>query len=199
MRPVFRLPVLLTLVAVITAPPLHGQFARQYVALAGGATYSDLTNYTVSTDWRWGATAGVMAGIVTFDYSYVELAPSWAQMGGRIEALDADLRLDYVDIPLMLGGMIPMGSADALARLYAGVSLGLKVSCGAEPAVCDVARGSVWSLPVGLSFAKVIGGRRFIGVDARYQIGLSDVFEITEATQRSWQFRAFFGLPLGSR
>jgi hypothetical protein len=76
----------------------------------------------------------------------------------------------------------------------------VKVSCKADLAtVCDAAKSTTWALPVGLSIAHVIGGGRFVGVDARYNIGLSDSFELSDATQRSWQFRAMFGLPMGGR
>jgi len=175
--------------------PAQAQFAQRYAGLIGGANYSNLSNYgAISTDYRWGGTAGIMAGVVTFDYSYVELAPSWSQMGSK------DIHLDYVEIPLMLGGLVPFGNRNTIGRLYAGISLALKVSCSAATAAaCDAAKGSVWGLPVGISIARVISGGRFVGVDARYNVGLSDVFELTNATQRSWQFRAMFGLPLGGR
>jgi hypothetical protein len=175
--------------------PVQAQFARKYAGLTGGATYSNVSNYgAISTDYRWGGTAGIMAGVVTFDYSYVELAPSWSQMGAD------GVHLDYIDIPLILGGLVPLGNRETIGRLYAGVSLALKVTCKADvTTVCDAAKSSVWGLPVGISIARVISGGRFVGVDARYNIGLSDVFEVTDATQRSWQFRAMFGLPLGGR
>jgi len=182
-----------TLLALCAAPG-SAQFAHRYAALTGGGTYNSITDYNVTSDWRWGGTAGIAAGVVTFDYSYVELAPAWTQLGG------GDARIDYVDIPLMLGGLLPLGSRDMIGRLYGGVSLALKVSCKYETqAVCDAVKGSTWGLPVGISLARVMGGGRFVGVDARYNIGLSDVFELTQATQRSWQFRALFGLPLGGR
>jgi len=186
--------VVTSAVLLAVAAPAHAQFAHRYAALTGGASYSSITDYNVASDWRWGGTAGLAVGVITFDYSYVELAPSWTQMGA------GDLRLDYVDIPLILGGLVPLGSRDLVGRLYAGVSLGLKVSCSYEQqAVCDAAKGSTWALPVGISLARVLGNGRFVGVDARYILGLSAVFELTQAKPRSWQFRALFGLPLGGR
>jgi len=188
--------LLITMVlALVAGAPLQAQFARQYAGLTGGANYSNLSNYGgINSDYRWGGTAGIMAGVVTFEYSYVELAPSWSQMGAD------GAHLDYIDIPLILGGLVPLGGRSTVGRLYAGVSLALKVSCKADvTATCDAAKSSVWGLPVGISIAHVIGGGRFVGVDARYNVGLSDVFELISVTQRSWQFRAMFGLPLGGR
>lgn len=177
--------------AAVVAGAAEAQVARRYVGFAGGATYSDFTNYNVSTEWRWGGTAGVFGGVTTFDYSYVELAPSWSQLGG------GDFGIDYIEIPLLLGGMMPVGNRDALFRLYAGVGINVKLSC-AEAVECDLVNSTMWTLPIGLSFAKAVGNGRFIGIDARYNLGLSDSFELAQATQRSWRFGAFFGLPVGN-
>jgi hypothetical protein len=49
---------------------------------------------------------------------------------------------------------------------------------------------------VGLSLIRLVPGGHCAGVDVRYVLGFTEVFEVTEATQRSWQFRAMFGLPL---
>ena len=190
----YRIASLFGVVAMLSyVAPAEAQFARRYAGVSGGGTYSNLTNYNVAnSDWRWGATAGVVVGTVTFDYSFVELAPSWTQQGG------GDLRIDYVDIPLLIGGLIPVGDRNVVFRMYGGVALGLKVACNLD-AVCDGAKGSVWTLPVGVSFAKVIGSGRFVGVDGRYAIGLSDALDVLDVTSRSWQVRLLFGLPLGGR
>ncbi|MDH4044602.1 MAG: outer membrane beta-barrel protein [Gemmatimonadota bacterium] len=186
-------PLLVVLAMLCAAGPAEAQFARRYAGISGGATYSNLTNYNVAnSDWRWGGTAGLVIGTVTFDYSFVELAPSWTQQGG------SDLRIDYVDIPLLIGGLIPVGDRDNVFRMYGGIALGLKVACNLDT-ICDAAKGSVWSLPVGVSFAKMIGSGRFIGVDGRYAIGLSDAIDVLRVTSRSWQFRALFGFRLGAR
>jgi hypothetical protein len=188
-----RIVSLLGVLAVLSqATPAEAQFARRYAGISGGATYSNLTNYNLAnSDWRWGATAGLVVGTVTFDYSFVELAPSWTQQGG------SGLRIDYVDIPLLIGGLVPVGDRNIVFRMYGGIALGLKISCNLD--ACDAVKGSTWSLPVGVSFARVIGSGRFVGVDGRYAIGLSDALDVLRVTSRSWQFRLLFGLPLGGR
>jgi hypothetical protein len=167
------------------------QVARSYAGLSGGATYSNYTNYNVASDWRWGGTAGAFIGTTTFDYSFIELSPAWVQEGGD------DFRADYIDIPLLIGGLVPIGNRDAIFRLYAGIGLGVKLSCSETD--CDALNSTMWSLPVGISFAKAMGTGKFIGLDARYSIGLSDAFELSIATQKAWQFRAFFGIPIMGR
>lgn len=180
---------LLTL--VVSAAP--AQVAERYVGLSGGATLSDLATAGVSGTSRWGGTAGLVAGTVTFDYSFVELSPSWMQSGGE------GLRLDYIDVPVLIGALVPLGGRDMIFRLYGGVGIGFKIGCktdGATTLGCDLAKGSAWSLPVGLSFAKAVSGGKFLGVDARYSAPLSDAFELGTRV-RPWQFRMFFGAPVG--
>lgn len=187
--------IVLVIVAALTLGPSPAEaqrMARRYFGVTAGASYSSLTNYNVATDWRWGASAGVMVGTLTFDFSFVEFAPAWTQLGG------SGLRLDYVDLPLMLGGLIPVAQERVLLRLYGGVSLGLKVGCSTEvAAACDAVKGSSWGLPIGGSIATTLGTGRFVGLDGRYLLGLSDAFEVLDVTNRSWQFRAFFGFPIG--
>jgi hypothetical protein len=184
--------VAIGLVMVLGAGSTEAQFATRYAGITAGATSSDLTNYATSLDSRWGFTAGLTAGVVTFDYSFVELAPAWTQMGAE------GIRLDYVDIPLLIGGLTSVADDAVLLRLYGGVALGLKVGCESTlAAVCDATKGSVWALPLGASVAMAVGGGRFIGLDARYHLGLSDVFEQSDVSSRSWQFRALFAIPVG--
>jgi hypothetical protein len=174
------------------AASAHAQVAYRYVGFTGGGTYSDLANWNVSNEHRWGGTAGLMLGTTTFDYSFVELSPAWTQMGG------GDFRIDYIDIPLLVGGLMPIGGRDMIFRLYGGIGFAFKISCS-EEVLCETVQGDMWTLPIGLSFMKAAGTGKFFGLDARYAIGLSDTFEVGEMTNRSWQFRAFFGLPLGGR
>jgi len=177
--------------AVAAPQPASAQFARHYAAFTVGATYSDLTDYLFTLGWRWGATAGLMAGVVTFDYSFLEIAPSWTRVGG------GEIRLDDLDIPVLLGGILPLAGPRNRIRVYGGLSLSVRVGCAAGAlGACDVDRGTAWSVPVGVSFIRLVRGGHFAGVDVRYALGFTEVFEVTDATQRSWQFRAMFGLPL---
>ena len=185
--------------AILALAPVasgHGQIAHVYGGFTGGATYNNITDYeAINSDWRWGGTAGLMAGVVTSKHTFVELSPSWTQMGG------GEARLDYVEVPLPSGVLLPIGDGNTLFRGYLGVTASFKVSCTAETAtVCDAAKGTFWALPMGVSVVRVLGGGRFVGLDTRYApFPIYHVFEETRAVQRSWQFRAMFGLPLGGR
>ena len=66
-----------------------------------------------------------------------------------------------------------------------------------------IARGTAkdtqWTLPVGLLLGKWMESGVFVGVDTRFLWGLSEVFEGSEARNRSLQFRLVLGKQLGSR
>jgi hypothetical protein len=190
-----RIPwrVAVVLFAPLAPSPVAAQFARHYIALSVGATHNDLTDYLDNLGWRWGGTAGVQAGLVTFDHAYLELAPAWTQMGG------GRIRLDYVNVPLMLGGLLA-ASRDVFVRPYGGIGLSVRFGCRADPtSACDLARRTVWSVPFGLSVVKVLTRGELAGLDVRYVLGVTNVFDVTDATQRSWQFRLLFGWLLGRR
>jgi hypothetical protein len=181
------------MLAVVAPSSAGAQFARRYVAFSVGATHSDLSDYLFNLGWRWGGTAGVHVGVVSFDYANLELAPAWIRAGG------GDIRLDYADVPVMLGAMLAVGR-DVYVRPYGGLSLAVRFGCGGgQTQACDVARRTTWSVPSGLSVIKVLESGDLVGIDARYVLGLSNVFTVTDATQRSWQLRILFGRALGDR
>lgn len=189
-------PHSLLLATALACAPLtatSAQVATRYVGIQAGATTSDLAAGGLSSDARWGITAGLMVGAVTFDYSFVQLEPAWTQVGG------GDLRLDYIDVPLLIGAVLPLGDRNTIARLYGGVGIGFKIGCdaGASTFGCGSANSTVWSLPVGLSFIRAFGGSRFVGVDARYAAPLSNSIDLGFVKTRSWQFRGMIAMPLG--
>lgn len=163
--------------------------AGTYLGVSGGATYSDLYGGAVNTDSRWGGTAGVFLGARTWNYLAVALEGNWEQKGG------GDVRLDYIDVPLTVGGIV-MPAGDFRLRAYGGIGVAFKVGCdsGDLDLSCDLAKGTEWNLPFGIMFGRNTGGARFVALDARYVIGLSDAFEAALPYSRSWQFRAMIGL-----
>ena len=119
------------------------------------------------------------------------------QKGGKDVA-----RLDYIDIPFLIGAVIPTDNDRLNFNFYTGIGLGIKVACSADeanpvPGLCDQAKGTEWHWPLGLAFVVRSQSGKFFGIDGRYAIGISDAFETSAARNRSWQMKAFFGVPLG--
>lgn len=163
-----------------------------FVAVSGGATLGDLYGGAVNTDSRWGGTAGVSLGYQNWNYFVTELGGNWVQKGG------GDTRIDYIEIPLLIGGVARTPSGIG-ARLYTGIGIAFPISCksDAQTLACDMKKGTEWAWPIGLQVGRWLGPNRFVALDARYSIGLSDAFDVSLAANRSWQFRAYVGFPLG--
>jgi hypothetical protein len=184
-----------TLCCLLVPVGASAQVTRTFAGVLGGATVGDLGGGggVLNTNSRWGGTAGVFVGAQNWNYVAFSLEGNWEQKGG------GDVRLDYISVPLTVGGVVNTGS-DLSARLYGGVGIGFKVGCkSSEFGVdCDRAKGTEWTLPIGFMFGRSTGSGRFVALDVRYVVPLSHPFENLLAYNRSWQFRAVIGLA-GSR
>jgi hypothetical protein len=186
--------VLLLAVSIQAAPitlAAQGPGSR-FAAVVGGATLSDMAGLAATSDSRWGATGGLLFGVntwrtaITFEGNYI-------QKGG------GDTRLDYIELPLTIGGVVPAGTAGRV-RVYGGASVGFKVSCESDVADCDTVEGTEWGLPIGIQFGRAApSGGSFFAFDVRYTFALSDAFEGLDVYNRPWQFRLMFGKVLGVR
>lgn len=183
-------------IGLMITTPAFGQSRRGSVGVTAGATVGDLQGGIIYTSSRWGFTGGVFGHFRTSRNSTVGLQVNYTQKGGKDLA-----RLDYIEIPFLLGAVIPTDDDRINFNFYTGISLALKVSCGVDDGVvgldCDNAKSSEWAWPVGLGFGIRNAGGGMIGLDARYSIGISDAFEASASRNRSWQFRAFYGVPVG--
>ncbi len=176
----------LVLVAVLSlvAAPAAAQSRRPVVGLVGGATLSDFQN--PDTESRWGGTAGLFVGAPSYrTLSLLEV--NWIQKGG------GDTRLDYIEIPLTFGAVARGRGGESRVRFYGGVSVAFKIACDSgTTGLCDAVNGTEWSAPLGLMLGRYKANGSFMGVDARYSFGLSDVTDIGTYNQ-TWQFRLILG------
>ncbi|UCC81841.1 MAG: hypothetical protein JSW46_12615 [Gemmatimonadota bacterium] len=188
-----RVLALAAVLSVLVASPALAQRAGDIIGgVSGGATVGDLFGGSVNTDSRWGGTAGLFAGWRTFRNSVVALEANWVQKGGK------GIRLDYIEIPLLVGGVVPAYGGDLRLRGYIGIDLAFKIGCESEVALldCDRAESTEWSMPFGVMAGRWLDSGRFIALDVRYALGLSDAFETSIPYNRSWQFRLLIGGPL---
>jgi hypothetical protein len=188
--------ILLAAACLMVASPAHAQSSRGMVGLTAGATLGDLEGGLINTSSRWGFTGGVFGNFRTSRNSTVGLQANYTQKGGKDFA-----RLDYIEIPFIVGAVIPTDNDRINFNFYTGISLGFKVSCSVEEGVtfvdCDGAKSTEWAWPIGLGMGVKNAKGGTIGLDVRYSIGISDAFENSASRNRSWQFRAFYAVPMG--
>ena len=182
-----RLTTLFAGLALALPSGLAAQY--KYVGFAGGANLSDLSDEFnfYSTDSRWGGNIGLVMGLRTTNRMIFAVEPAWSQMGG------ADGSIDYVEVPLLIGGLAETSEAMRFGG-YAGIMPAFKVSCGMDElaGACDGLKGSTWFLPLGARMYRKAGAGKWVGLDVRYAIPLGSSFENTEVNQRTWTFRLVF-------
>ena len=140
--------------------------------LKAGVNIATLKQSNVSYDSRIGLHLGGLA--------HIHLAPQWAlqpeiqysQEGAEVN--DVKIKLDYVNIPLMLQYMFNNGF-----RIEAGPQLGLMINSKAEDDdgndddLDDVFKSTNVSLGFGLNYLTYSG----FGFGGRYNLGLADISE----------------------
>ena len=173
---------------IVLATPALAQ--RTFIGLTGGATLSDFSS--TNSGSRWGRTAGITVGYRGFNWSVTNLEVAWTQRG------DENIRLDYIDVPLLIGGAAQMGG-DARMRFYAGIDVAFKIGCNSSSVLynCDNAKGTQWFVPVGVMIGKWKQGSTYFGIDVRYLLGLSDTFDTSIIYSRGWQFKVNIGKSVG--
>jgi hypothetical protein len=145
---------------------------RTSFGLKAGLNYSTLTNQDYKVGYHLGALA------------HIHMSPTWAMQpelvysnqGGEYTLSNGQkhkLNLNYVNIPVLFQYMVGTG-----LRLETGPQVGFLA--GVEDKVNDVQTGYFtssdfknvdFSWPIGFSYI----GTRGLGVDARYNIGLSNI------------------------
>ena len=182
---------LLFVISLVPLPVWAQGQGTTFGAIIGGATLSDMSGLSATNDSRWGATAGLMIGYNAWRTASA-IEANWIQKGG------GDTRLDYIELPLTVGGIVANSNGSMRGRFYSGISVAFKTGCSSTVPSCDNAEGTEWGWPIGLQFARATGSAGFVGLDVRYSIPLSEAFELTGIHNRPWQFRLMFGKRLGS-
>ncbi len=118
-----------------------------------------------------------------------------------------DLNLEYIEFPLTIGYTNRFSGWES--NLYIGIAISFQISCkvvlGAARATPSTATtcpgpgaqeddGLVDSVRIRLH--RDLGGS-LLGLDFRYMLGLSDIFENSNIRNRSWQFTAKWAVPIG--
>lgn len=182
----FALVLFVSAVAVAQERPKFG--------LKGGLNISKLNfDNGTNADWRTGYHIGALSHIhVTPSFS---LQPElyYSSQGGKFPAGNntRNLNLSYINLPVLLQYNFANGF-----RLQGGPQLGFLV--GVDDEINGIEQNFYntnninsidVSLPLGISYLGYSG----FGVDARYNIGLTDVFEgATEAKNSVFQVGVFY-------
>jgi outer membrane protein with beta-barrel domain len=165
-----------------TAAPVH---ARPDIGILGGVNFAKVegNDFFRTPDAR---KAFVGGGFVLFHLHHglgIEPELLYAQQGGRNDDTDAELRLDYVQLPVLLRYDF-LEPSTVHPFVYGGPAFSLEVNCSrtTEGHAVDCDQSSIHQRP--FDFAGVIGagvslkvGREAVSLSARYLAGTAEVFD----------------------
>lgn len=200
-----------------------GPAAAQDVLLGvkGGLNVSDVKvdedGTDVPVDTKTGLVAGAFAQIGLGDVFAVRPEALYSSKGGSVsdEGVDADISLDYIEIPVLLVARIPTSGA-LRPNLFAGPVISFEASCevsGSADGItvsgdCEEIDEEDPLLTKSTDFGVAFGGGLELDtggavllLDGRYTLGLSDINDIESAPEslknRAWSFTAGVGFKIG--
>ncbi len=157
-----------------------------------GVSIANLTDNN-SSDARVGLVAGVEGEYQASDIFSVSAGLLYSMQGAKFDAFGAKSteKLDYINVPIMANVYVVKGLA-----LKLGVQPGLKVNEKLDlrmpvlgGALVDLKAKSVdFSIPVGISYEY-----NNFQVDARYNWGLTKVFDVDKLDQKNSVFQITLG------
>ena len=159
--------------------------SAQTIGLTAGATFNTISGDDVEdvfeskTGFVGGAYLNLPLGGGAFS---VEPAVLYSMKGANIQDTDVEFSGDYIQIPVLL--RYGFGAGGVKPVIFAGPAVSFQVGCefsdGSDSATCEEAgddgKSTAWDgiVGAGLSFGK-------LGVDVRYEFGLTDVYENLDA------------------
>lgn len=211
MRTFFRLATASVLALVFALQPLDAQGVG--LGVEGGLNVSDLSVEDGGALGDFDAETGVRAGaVLRYDFGPVlgfQTGASLSQKGASSdeEGMSQRIRLDYLEVPLLLQLNIPAGPAPVNPRLFAGGTVNLELACDVTDVPDSVAGETdcgesedvlaTRSTDFGFLFG---GGLDFpagpgaLTVDLRFDLGLSDINDVAgsaaELKNRNFQATA---------
>ena len=201
MRKSVLLALTLSLVYVGTAQA-QAMFDRSWGAKAGisvaDADVSDIEG-TFSSSNKTGFAGGLFFhnywGILggQLEASYIQKGTKEASTGSIVD--DSEIKLDYLELAALLKAGLPLGIVRP--GVFGGVGFDIKLSCSVGGSDCEDVKSTDFVGILGGDIGVYFGSFAIWG-DARYNIGLSDISDISdfEYKNQGWTFQAGVGFNM---
>jgi hypothetical protein len=157
---------------------------------------------SVSPDSRTSFVGGAFAQFGIGSPWFIQPEVLYSSKGFELES--ESLSLNYVEVPILVGAAFPLSNSALKPMVFAGPSIGFKLSCDAEGEDCgDLYKSVDFGLVFGAGIQYALDNISLF-LDGRYDMGLTNVLDdITEidvdvsVKNRAWQFMAGVGFPVG--
>ena len=192
---------------LLNASPASGQGLS--LGVEGGPTFAD---FSVSDgDAELGSKTGFrVAGVIRYGFGGplgLQTGIGLSQKGASASQEDVDYNLSYVEVPLLLTATIPT-PAPVSPRIYGGGQVGFESSCEIAASTSGLTgsfdcsaeqlgeaafetKSSSYGLVFGGGLDFNVSGPVAITVDGRYELGLSDINDVTDPNVAEVKNRSF--------
>lgn len=169
---------------------LFAQHSAQ-LGIKGGANFSALSANGSNSDHRTGFHAGLLAHFHVSPHFAVQPELLYSSQGAEYSDV-TKTKLNYINLPVLAQYMFGTG-----LRLQTGPQLGLLTSAESKSGNTETAvTNSFKKTDVSWSFGASYLTRSNIGIDARYNPGLTDISKNnSELKNRVWQAGLFYQFP----
>lgn len=216
------LTVLVSAVCLVVLVPVEARAQGFTAGVKGGLNVSTLAvddpaDPDLEFDSRNGFLAGIWLQCGGIDWFTLQGEVIYSRNGAKAQGDDTSLELDYIRVPILF--MARLGSAESKARpmLYVGPQVAFETRCqvdgeeAGEPTSLACSSEEL-DEPIEtnlVEFGLVFGGgveiplgKPVLQLDARYNLGLSNLNAGSDASEvsvenRGWSFAAGIGLPFG--
>ena len=171
----------------------------------------------VEYEHKTGILAGAFLGIPITDMFSIEPQALFSQKGANVQgvgnksSLEGSVRINYIEVPVLLKLSFPGYNSRVIPFLFAGPAVGFKVSCKAEGVILaitgdrDCDETDLFPDVKSTDFSGTVGGGikframdQLVILDARYTHGFTDVIESNnrEIKNRAFAVTIGLGFPL---
>jgi len=211
MRRILTFVATMALVALF-AMPAQAQEKSVRFGVQAGVTTSSFSGDDVPDDA--GSKTGFFGGMyLNYMFSQnwgVSIEGNWlAGVGAKSGSgvTEGEIKMSYLEFPLALNFVFPLGANEKTwLGLQSGITAMLNLTCkegltssGSIEVDCkDETESVAWAIPFGATLGFKMSDAAVVWFGARYQLGLSDVFnDDTAAKLNIWEFLVGVGFPTG--
>jgi hypothetical protein len=188
--------------AYTSSAQAQAMFDRSWGAKAG-VSVADADVTDIEGTFSSGNKTGFAGGLFVHNYwgiigaqleaSYIQKGTKGSQTAGSVG--NVETKLDYLELAALLKAGLPLGIVRP--GVFGGLGFDIKLSCSVNGEDCEDVKGTDFVGILGGDVGVYFGSFAIWG-DARYNIGLSDISDVSDLKYKNqgWTFQAGIGFNM---